>query len=602
MSTLGLVAVVLLAVVVALFVGLGLLTRRRNGSTPAEQQPRTVADLVRLRAEEAARTVSEAPTARVVTVPVVAPEAPTVELAASDPIVAPTERLRGPIAGPSGRLAPRPAPVAPPEPAPANTPAASVEPSPAGDTPWGRAARVAGGESAFWAPEGAQGVPDEPEPPRPAAPVWVEPERAAGRSGITGADRGASDAVWTAPEDMKQQEPQRPLAVAAPFEDNSAPTPPRAFAVVPPVPAVPRPLAVVPPLPAEPVDTPDDQDGEGTEDAVVVTLPAAAPPPTPETGVPPITPEGSRPAEPAPLQPASPPFPPSRPALPPPATPPPLGPVDVVAPPAPGPDDEVDEVQEPLLAAAFSGANGTRTAMRPRRTAAETAAEQAAADLALLRTFGFSEAGGPPDGDSTMSLRAVPAVEPDDDDAARPVRFRVVGRDGGGVGAAAVALLDDRGRETATAVADADGHGELRAPHAGSYVLVSTATDHQPGAVALTVSDEPLDAEVLLARSAALAGTVFGEDGPVVGARLTLVQDGEIVDSVTSAADGSYRIADLAAGEYGLSVTAADCEPVAVLLDVPDETVLHHDVDLEPAGIPTGPGPSDDDDMAIGHR
>lgn len=657
MSTLGLVAVILLAVVVVLFAVLGLLTRRRNSSGPAEQQPRTVADLVRLRAEQASSTTSEAPTARVVTVPVVEPDAPTVEIEAADlaavpdPVTRPVVRTSGLIAGPSGRLTPiakRAEPVAAPvvEPAPPNP---SVEPSRSGDTPWGRAARVAHGESAFWAPAGAAGVPDEPEPqpepaetPRPepsavtvrtAAPVWVAPERKnedAGWNGYTdwaevdasdddtpatpteplfrGVGRpapAAPDAVWTPPEAMKESAESRPFAVVSAVEGNSEPTPPRPLAVVPPVPAdrpVLRPLAVVPPLPVEASGTPDDQGGDGTEDAVVVTFPAAAPtPPAHAPSGPPTGPESSPASSSHEIEPAAAhPAPPSRPPVTPPATPPPLGPVDVVAPPAPEPDAEPEDAQEPLLAAAFSGGLATRTAARPRRTAAETAAEQAAADLALLRTFGFSEAGGPPDGESMTSLTATlddPAAS--EDGSARPVRFHVVGRDGKGVGEAAVALLDDRGRETATAVADTGGRGELRAPHAGSYVLVSTAADHQPGAVAITVADEPVDAEVLLARSASLAGTVFGEDGPVVGARLTLVQDGEIVDSVISAADGTYRVTDLAAGEYGLSVTAADCEPVAALLDVQDEQELRHDVDLEPAGIPSGPGPADSDDLMI---
>ena len=74
----------------------------------------------------------------------------------------------------------------------------------------------------------------------------------------------------------------------------------------------------------------------------------------------------------------------------------------------------------------------------------------------------------------------------------------------------------------------------------------------------------PVDAEMLLTRSAVMTGSVGGEDGPMVGARLTLVQDGEIVDATDSDTDGAYRIADLAAGGYGLSVTAPGCEPAAL--------------------------------------
>ena len=78
-----------------------------------------------------------------------------------------------------------------------------------------------------------------------------------------------------------------------------------------------------------------------------------------------------------------------------------------------------------------------------------------------------------------------------------------------------------------------------------------------------------------------------GEDGPIVGAQLALVQDGEIVDTTESAADGTYRFADLAAGEYGLSVTAHECEAAAFVLELADEADLRQDVDLVPAGLPS---------------
>ncbi|MDN5751223.1 MAG: carboxypeptidase-like regulatory domain-containing protein, partial [Pseudonocardia sp.] len=130
--------------------------------------------------------------------------------------------------------------------------------------------------------------------------------------------------------------------------------------------------------------------------------------------------------------------------------------------------------------------------------------------------------------------------------------------------------------------------GELEAPHPGSYVLVATAPDHQPGAVALSVVDAPVDAEVLLVRSASLAGTVTDEDGPVDGARVTLVQDGEVVETANTDSGGSYRIVDLAAGEYAVSVAAAGCEPDVVLVSVPGEAEAAHHVELEPASVAAG--------------
>jgi hypothetical protein len=126
-------------------------------------------------------------------------------------------------------------------------------------------------------------------------------------------------------------------------------------------------------------------------------------------------------------------------------------------------------------------------------------------------------------------------------------------------------------------------------------MLVTAAEGFQPGAITVAVTDEPVDAEIPLTRSASIAGSVGGEDGPIVGAQLALVQDGEIVDSTESTAEGTYRFADLAAGEYGLSVTAHECEPAAFVLELADEAALRQDVDLVPAGLPS-------DDVVTAHR
>jgi hypothetical protein len=224
---------------------------------------------------------------------------------------------------------------------------------------------------------------------------------------------------------------------------------------------------------------------------------------------------------------------------------------------------------------------------RPRRspkTPDERAAEQEAADLALLRTFGFADPGLRRDSAPVVAM-AAPEEEPPPvaTGDAQPVRYRVVRRDGAIVGGATVTLLDDRGGDVAAGTADAEGRGEVLAPAPGTYVLVSTAPGYQPGAVAITVDGMPTDADVLLARSASVSGTVHGEDGPIAGARVTLVQDGEAVDAVDTDADGAYRIGDIGAGEYGLSVAAAGCEPVASVLEVAEEAEVHHDVELAPA-------------------
>ena len=234
-----------------------------------------------------------------------------------------------------------------------------------------------------------------------------------------------------------------------------------------------------------------------------------------------------------------------------------------------------------------------RVAGRARRSPTATAAEQAAADLALLRTFGVARpAADEPD-------VALEGCATDDDEpvagTAQPVAFRVLARNGRGISGATVTLLDDHGRETASIHTDPDGHGVLTARHPGGYLLVVAADGYQPGAITVAVTDEPVDAEIPLTRSASITGLVGGEDGPIVGAQLVLIQDGEIVDTAQSAADGTYRFRDLAAGGYGLSVTAHECEPAALVLELADEADLRQDVELAPAGLPS-------DDVMIGPR
>ncbi len=69
----------------------------------------------------------------------------------------------------------------------------------------------------------------------------------------------------------------------------------------------------------------------------------------------------------------------------------------------------------------------------------------------------------------------------------------------------------------------------------------------------MSVADGPGEAALLVARSAVLTGSVRASYTPVVAARLTVVQDGEIVGGTHSDSAGAYRIADLGPGGYGLS-------------------------------------------------
>ena len=89
---------------------------------------------------------------------------------------------------------------------------------------------------------------------------------------------------------------------------------------------------------------------------------------------------------------------------------------------------------------------------------------------------------------------------------------------------------------------------------------------------------------MLVARSAVLTGSVRASYTPVVAARLTVVQDGEIVGGTHSDSVGAYRISDLGSGGYGLCVTAPGCLPAVVRVDIADGTELQRDIELQRAG------------------
>jgi Carboxypeptidase regulatory-like domain len=492
--------------------------RQRQRTTAAASGPRTVADLVKLRAEAGDPALGPATGAAQAR-----PES-------SQPV--PAE----PAASPAAEEPRAPAVVAAPSPAPAPEPAPSAD-----DTPEKGAAPV----------ERAQVEPSaDPEPGEEtrAEEVPAEKPRA------PGPDAAGVDAPWHRAALMAAGdggagtwEPPAPVPPVAP-----APVLPPAAEANP----VPVALRLVPPLDSGAADADPEPDptwsGWADWDALDAEEAAAeGPRPSPEE---PAGADAAPPPKPVPAE----------------EPPPTLDPVPTPAPiPTPHTESETEPVALPL----------------GRRTPEERAAEQAAADMALLRTFGYGDPSTRPESAPVVSM-----VRPDAEDvatadkgAAQPVRFRVVRRDGVTVGGAAVTLLDDRGLHAADVTADAAGSGEVLAPAEGSFMLVATAPGHQPGAVAVMVGDAPVDADVLLVRSSSVSGAVQGEDGPIVGARVTLVQDGEVVDAVTTDAEGAYRIADIGSGEYGLSVAAAGFVPSAGLVEVPDETDLRHDAVLASA-------------------
>ncbi|MDN5860776.1 MAG: carboxypeptidase regulatory-like domain-containing protein [Pseudonocardia sp.] len=214
--------------------------------------------------------------------------------------------------------------------------------------------------------------------------------------------------------------------------------------------------------------------------------------------------------------------------------------------------------------------------------AEHTAGEDAAVDTALLRTFGVAPAGDRPGSAPVVALSSAGrhGCPPAAADSTVPVTVRVLGRAGDPVAGASAALVDAHGIQVATAVTGRDGTAVLLAPVRASYMAVASAQRHQPGAVEVAVEDGPADAVVPLVGSSSVAGSVRDGGETMSGARVTLLQDGEIVEATESGGDGGFRFADLATGRYTLSVTAADHEQRVEPLEVPVATDVHHDLDL----------------------
>ncbi|MFR9806422.1 carboxypeptidase regulatory-like domain-containing protein [Pseudonocardia sp. RS010] len=225
-------------------------------------------------------------------------------------------------------------------------------------------------------------------------------------------------------------------------------------------------------------------------------------------------------------------------------------------------------------------ATGTAT-----RSDEARAAEHAAVDLALLRTLGFADPNPRPGSAPVVDLAVVHEEEaPLAPGRAVPVRFLVVQRDRLPLAEAAVTLLDPRGRETASASADAEGRGEVTAPGPGGYVLVAAADGHQPGVVALTVPDTGsavAEVEVQLVRSSTVAGSVRDARGSgLAEVAVSLLQDGELIATAITPADGAYRFGELAGGEYTVAAVAEGREPRALPVRVGEEADAAQDVVL----------------------
>ncbi|MGW4159787.1 MFS transporter [Streptomyces sp. NPDC004788] len=145
----------------------------------------------------------------------------------------------------------------------------------------------------------------------------------------------------------------------------------------------------------------------------------------------------------------------------------------------------------------------------------------------------------------------------------------VVTADGTPVRDAAVTLTDVRGEVVASTRSGREGGYVINELVAGEYTLAASAPAFRPAALPVSVqASRETRQDIELAGGAVLRGTVRAGGGrPVEDARVTLLDAaGNVVDTLTTGPDGTFRFVDLSSGEY--TVIAAGYPPVATVLQV----------------------------------
>ncbi|MEU1851409.1 MFS transporter [Streptomyces sp. NPDC019990] len=145
----------------------------------------------------------------------------------------------------------------------------------------------------------------------------------------------------------------------------------------------------------------------------------------------------------------------------------------------------------------------------------------------------------------------------------------VVTADGTPVRDATVTLTNVHGEVVATTRSGREGGYVITELVAGEYTLAAGAPAFRPAALPVTVqAARETRRDIELAGGALLRGTVRAGGGrPVEDARVTLLDvAGNVVDTLTTGPDGTFRFVDLSSGEY--TVIAAGYPPVATVLQV----------------------------------
>ncbi|MFJ9629964.1 MFS transporter [Streptomyces sp. NPDC101175] len=145
----------------------------------------------------------------------------------------------------------------------------------------------------------------------------------------------------------------------------------------------------------------------------------------------------------------------------------------------------------------------------------------------------------------------------------------VLTADGTPVREAAVTLTNVHGEVVASTRSGREGAYVISELVAGEYTLAASAPAFRPAALPVSVqASRETRQDIELAGGAVLRGTVRASGGrPVEDARVTLLDAaGNVVDTLTTGPDGTFRFVDLSSGEY--TVIAAGYPPVATVLQV----------------------------------
>ncbi|WP_245713801.1 MSCRAMM family protein [Nocardia vaccinii] len=177
--------------------------------------------------------------------------------------------------------------------------------------------------------------------------------------------------------------------------------------------------------------------------------------------------------------------------------------------------------------------------------------------------------------------------------------MRVHREDGRPVSGAALTLIDQHGHQVARGAGDY-GIYRIAAPSAGQYVLIASASGHQPAAVAVTAGDRDALWELTLSGNGELSGVVTAGGGqPLAGVTITLTDTrGEVVTAGVTGDDGAYACQGTIAGTYTLVAVAEGRQPHATTLRVPESGTLRYDIELASMAVLSGRAWSDSDVVA----